>query len=168
MPTVSVEEPFFAVEIATRADQALTRHSYARGNLALFTGQITADVGNARHFSASVLTFREMSCTSALGAPRAVVAVRARRAPRRARAPRAVPRAVSSGDAPGDAEKNLSRRDAVLSAAALASLAAAPSAFAAEPLKASFYDYVVLRDGEPFALDAFRGGVTVVLNVASE
>lgn len=56
----------------------------------------------------------------------------------------------------------------MLSAAALASLAASPSAFAAEPLKASFYDYVVLRDGEPFALDAFRGGVTVVLNVASE
>ena len=55
-----------------------------------------------------------------------------------------------------------------MSAAALASLAAAPSAIAAEPLKASFYDYVVLRDGEPFALDAFRGGVTVVLNVASE
>jgi len=111
-----------------------------------------------------------MSCTSALGAPSLVVPVRARRAPRRARAPLAVPRAVSSGDAPGEAEKNhfLSRRDAVMSAAALASLAAAPSAVAAEPLKASFYDYVVLRDGEPFALDAFRGGVTVVLNVASE
>jgi len=111
-----------------------------------------------------------MSCTSALGAPSLVVPVRARRAPRRARAPLAVPRAVSSGDAPGEAENNhfLSRRDAVMSAAALASLAAAPSAVAAEPLKASFYDYVVLRDGEPFALDAFRGGVTVVLNVASE
>lgn len=116
----------------------------------------------------SVLTFREMSCTSALGAPRLVVPVRTHRTPRRARAPRVVPRAVSSGDAPGEAEKSLSRRDAVLSAAALASLAAAPSAVAAEPLKASFYDYVVLRDGEPFALDAFRGGVTVVLNVASE
>ena len=100
-----------------------------------------------------------MSCTSALGAPRLVVPVRTHRTPRRARAPRVVPRAVSSGDAPGEAEKSLSRRDAVLSAAALG---------AAEPLKESFYDYVVLRDGEPFALDAFRGGVTVVLNVASE
>ena len=71
-----------------------------------------------------------MSCTSALGAPRLVVPVRARRASRRARAPLAVSRAVSSGDAPGEAEKShfLSRRDAVLSAAALASLAAAPSA----------------------------------------
>lgn len=107
-----------------------------------------------------------MSCASALSAPRLAVSLRIRRAPRRFNAPRAVPRAVSSGEAHGEA--GLSRRDAVLSAAALASLAAAPSSVAAEPLKESFYDYVVLRDGEPFALDAFRGGVTVVLNVASE
>ena len=65
------------------------------------------------------------------------------------------------------AARSFSRRSVFACSDELAAFHA-PSAFAAEPLKASFYDYVVLRDGEPFALDAFRGGVTVVLNVASE
>ena len=39
---------------------------------------------------------------------------------------------------------------------------------AAEPLKESFYDYTVQQYGKPFDLGAFRGNVTVVLNVASE
>jgi len=32
----------------------------------------------------------------------------------------------------------------------------------------SLYDFTVMRNGEPFSLDQFRGKVTVVLNVASE
>ena len=58
-------------------------------------------------------------------------------------------------------------RDAVFVGAGLAALPDLP-ALAAEPLKASFYDYTVSQYGEPFDLGAFRGNVTVVLNVASE
>jgi hypothetical protein len=71
---------------------------------------------------------------------------------------------------PGGKLSPLSPRGSA-SGSALASLApvsAAAPARAAEPVKASFYDYTVQRNGEPFALDAFRGNVTVVLNVASE
>jgi glutathione peroxidase len=60
------------------------------------------------------------------------------------------------------------RREALLSAAALAAVSPAARALAAEPLKESFYDYTVSQYGKPFDLAAFKGGVTVVLNVASE
>ena len=74
--------------------------------------------------------------------------------------------AAASAAASSDA---LSRRLALGSAAALVALPnVAPAAFAAEPLKSSFYDYTVEQYGKPFDLGAFKGDVTVVLNVASE
>ena len=80
-----------------------------------------------------------------------------------------VPRAhrAEEGAVPADVAASLSRRDAVFVGTGLAALPALP-ALAAEPLKASFYDYTVSQYGEPFDLGAFRGNVTVVLNVASE
>ena len=60
------------------------------------------------------------------------------------------------------------RREALLSAAALAAVSPAARANAAEPLKESFYDYTVSQYGKPFDSSAFKGDVTVVLNVASE
>jgi glutathione peroxidase len=102
---------------------------------------------------------------SALGATRLGAPARSRRAARRATTTRASIRVADwSREVPA---VNLSRRDAVLSAAALVSLAA-PQRAVAEPVKASFYDYTVERNGTPFSLDAFRGNVTVVMNVASE
>ena len=70
---------------------------------------------------------------------------------------------------PNDVQKgvHLSRRAGVLLPAALVTLAA-PQRANSEPLKTSFYEYTVQRNGEPFALDAFKGKVTVVMNVASE
>ena len=73
----------------------------------------------------------------------------------------------------GAAASDVSRRRLALGSAAalvaLPNLAVAPgSALAAEPLKSSFYDYTVEQYGKPFDLGAFKGDVTVVLNVASE
>ena len=97
---------------------------------------------------------------------------------RRARALRALAHARARGvrrhvtlatadDAASSPAPALTRRDAVLGSAALSVLTAIP-ARAAEPLKESFYDYTVQQYGKPFDLGAFRGNVTVVLNVASE
>ena len=63
----------------------------------------------------------------------------------------------------------VSRRVALGSAAALVALPGviAPST-AADAVKSSFYDYTVEQYGKPFDLGAFKGDVTVILNVASE
>ena len=64
----------------------------------------------------------------------------------------------------------MSRRLALGSGAALVGLISGRHAAwaGAEPLKASFYDYTVKQYGKDFDLGAFKGDVTVVLNVASE
>lgn len=54
------------------------------------------------------------------------------------------------------------RREALLSAAALAAVSPATRANAAEPLKESFYDYTVSQYGKPFDLSAFKGDVTEI------
>jgi glutathione peroxidase len=108
-----------------------------------------------------------MSCLASAAAV-APLATRARSP--RARAARGVRRHVTlatADDAASSPAPALTRRDAVLGAAALAVLPA-NTARAAEPLKESFYDYTVQQYGKPFDLGAFRGNVTVVLNVASE
>lgn len=110
-----------------------------------------------------------MSCFASTAAV-APLATRARSPRARARAARGVRRHVTlatADDAASSPAPALTRRDAVLGAAALAVLPAIP-ARAAEPLKESFYDYTVQQYGKPFDLGAFRGNVTVVLNVASE
>lgn len=79
---------------------------------------------------------------------------------------------VSSDDGAGvdDFRAAVSRRLALGSAAALVALpgVGVGPAGAAEALKSSFYDYTVEQYGKPFDLGAFKGDVTVVLNVASE
>lgn len=83
----------------------------------------------------------------------------------------------SSSSASAAAAPDVSRRRLALgSAAALVALpnvalapAPAVAAVAAQPpVKSSFYDYTVEQYGKPFDLGAFKGDVTVVLNVASE
>ena len=113
-----------------------------------------------------------------------VVVGRGRRNARRSAIARA--RATSSPSKPDDDDDSpdaavvahrddVSRRRLTLGSAAalvaLPNLGVAPghgSALAAEPLKSSFYDYTVEQYGKPFDLGAFKGDVTVVLNVASE
>ena len=110
--------------------------------------------------------------------PAAGVAGRGRRHARRSAITRAQATTSSkpdddSRDAPCTSASDVSRRRLTLGSAAalvvLPNVAATPgSAFAAEPLKSSFYDYTVEQYGKPFDLGAFKGDVTVVLNVASE
>ena len=110
-----------------------------------------------------------MSCFASTAAV-APLATRARSPRARARAARGVRRHVTlatADDAASSPAPALTRRDAVLGSAALSVLTAIP-ARAAEPLKEGFYDYTVQQYGKPFDLGAFRGNVTVVLNVASE
>jgi glutathione peroxidase len=108
---------------------------------------------------------------ASLTAPAAAVRPAAGRGRRASRARVAIPRAQASSNDDVDASSSsadFSRRLALGSAAALVAVAPNVTPAAAADVKASFYDYTVEQYGKPFDLGAFKGDVTVVLNVASE